>query len=914
MRDRVKPTSGPPSDHPDRIDRLVRAAGAPDVSAEEDLRRELSAHFEDAADAHGSHDEADRAFGDDAQIAAALRRTYDDDRRRGVVARMASRLRRTGSLAREVFMGLTQDLRIGVRLLWRQPGFTLLAAACLTVAIGSNAAVLSWIEGLLLRPYPLVADQDRLFAITGTVRGSGDRDDMSWPDFQDLARNSRLVESFIAEKITGTSLATGDHAERVSGSMVSANYFDAIGVHPILGRGFEPVEDTGRNAHPVTVISYELWRDRFGRDPNIIGRTQLLNGLAHTIVGVAPEGFYGTFVGYAFQFWVPASMQAQFSAGVYKLEDRGARWIEGYVRLRPGATMAQAQTELSNIAAELARTYPDTNKGRGVELFPLYRTPFNNAGALLPTLEVALAIVAAVLVIACANVANLLLVRALAREREMVIRLSIGATRARLVRQLLVEGLLLAVIAAVGGLVVAKGMQNALTLVVPPRGTALRLPGELDWRVLALSAGLAFASTLAFALVPALVTTGLDLAGAIREGATSVVGGRGRAWVRTSLILVQMSLSFVLLVGAGLLVKSLYEVRRTSPGFTADEVATTYFDLNTAGYDLSRARVFQDEVLDRVRAIGGVEAAGFARTTPFAYSTYASASIATAGADVLADEQPTAGYNAISPGYLRTLGIPVVSGRDFADADDQGAPLVTIVDDTLASTYWPRIDPVGQRLRVNGKWTTVVGVAQAAKYRNLLEPVRPFFYVPLRQEPTRIPALFVRTRDRSAAFAMALGAASHALDAAVSPAGIQTMQDVIERTTAPQRIAGTMLTVFGVLALALAAVGLYGVVAAVVAQRASELALRSALGAEASDLARLVVSRSLAVAAGGIAFGAATALLVTRLLGYLLYRVSPRDPLAFGAAAVVVAVAALAATIGPAWRAARSDPARVLRA
>ena len=911
MRDRSPRASG---DARGRVDRIVRAAGVPVTSDRDDLRRELAAHFEDAAAAHGSADAGARAFGDDAAVAAALRDVYDVSRGERLAMRLRARTRWMRDVLVKGLLGMKQDLRIGVRLLLRRPGFALLAVACLTLAIGSNAAVLSWIEGLLLRPYPLVADQDRLFAIVGTQRGSASTDDMSWPDFQDLARASTLVESFIAEKITGTSLTTGERAERVPGSIVSANYFEAIGVHPTLGRAFEPAENTGLNAHPVAVVSYEMWRDRFGRDPNIIGRTQLLNGLAHTIVGVAPEGFYGTFVGYAFQFWVPVSMQPQFSAGVDKLEDRGARWIEGYVRLKPGVSMSQAQTELSAIAARLETAYPDTNKGRGVALHPLWRTPFNNAGALLPTLEVALAIVAAVLVIACANVANLLLVRGLARQREMVIRLSIGATRARLVRQLLVEGVLLAGLAAGGGLLLAKVLQNALALVVPPRGVALRLPGELDWRVLAFSVALAFGSTILFALVPALVVTGLDLAGAIRASAASVVGGRGRAWIRTSLILVQMSLSFVLLVGAGLILKSLYEVRRTSPGFNATGVVTTYFDLNTAGYDLPRARVFQDELLDRVRAVPGVTAAAFARTTPFSYSTYASASIAIPGEDALADQQPTADYNSITPGYLRALEIPLVAGRDFADADDAAAPRVAIVDETMASAHWPRVDPIGQRLRVNGTWTTVVGVARTAKYRNLLEPARPFFYVPLRQEPTRIPELFVQTRDRPATLASALSAASHALDASVSPAEIVTMQDIIERTTAPQRIAGTMLTVFGAIALVLAAVGLYGVIAAVVAQRDAELALRAALGAESSDLAGLVLSRGLALAAGGIALGAGAGVLLTRLLGYLLYRVSPRDPLAFGAAALVVALACLAASAVPAWRATRSDPARVLRA
>src|SRR5438034_3836432 len=269
---------------------------------------------------------------------------------------------------------MLQDLRYGLRLLVRNPGFSLLAVGCLTLAIGANAAVFSWIEGILLRPFPLVADQNRIFAVAGTNRGA-ERDDVSWPDFKDLERSCTLVEAFIGDKITGTTLSVGDRAERASGSMVSANYFDAIGVRPVLGRGFEPGEDSGRNAHPVTVISYQMWQDRFHGDPAIIGKTQVLSGLPHSIVGVAPRGFYGTFVGYAFQFWVPASMQPQFDAGVYKLEARGQRWIEGFVRLKPGVTLQQAQAEVSAAAARLEREYPDTNRGRGIRLFPLWQTP-----------------------------------------------------------------------------------------------------------------------------------------------------------------------------------------------------------------------------------------------------------------------------------------------------------------------------------------------------------------------------------------------------------------------------------------------------------------------------------------------------------------------------------------------------------
>ena len=883
------------------VDRVVAESGIESPARRADLRRELLTHFEEAGTSPETIEEALRRFGSPSVVTESLRDVHHAN----------STL---PDLARQTIGAILRDLRIGFRMLRRSPAFSLLAVLCLTLGIGANAAVFSWIEGILLRPYPLVTEQDRLFALAGTLRGTPGTNDISWPDFQDLERESTLADAFIAEKITGTTLSIGDRAQRVPGSMVSANYFDAIGVRPMLGRGFEPGEDSGRNAHPVTVISYELWQTRFQGDPGVIGKTQILNGLAFTIVGVTPKGFYGTFVGYSFQFWVPASMQPQFDAGVYKLEDRGARWIEGFVRLKPGVTIEQAESELGAIAKRLETDYVSTNRGRGVRLFPLWQTPFNNAGALLPTLSVALVGVFAVLLIACANVGNLLLVRAVARTQEMTVRLALGAGRARLVRQLLTEGLILATTAAAGGLVVANWFRDALALLVPPRGgVTLRLPGELDWRVVAVTASVCLVSTLLFALVPAILTSRVDLAGALRSLSGSVVGARGRAWIRSTLVLVQVSMSFVLLVGAGLLVLSLNAVRTATPGFTTDGVLVTSIDLFTAGYDSQRAKVYQDQLIDRLQSVGGVESAAFSRLAPFTYRNYSSAPIAVDGYVPPPDEQPTSEFNEIGPGFLATIGIPLVSGREFTRTDDETSGPVAIVDETMGAQFWRGVDPVGRRLQVDGRSMLVVGVARAVKYRNLLETPRPFFYVPLRQRFSGVAALQIRTPQNPAALAPTLLREIHALDANLSPGEIITMRDQVDRTTASQRIAVTILTAFGGIALLLAAVGLYGVMASTVAQSARELALRMALGASAPDLLRLVMSKGLVLAAGGVVLGVATALELTRLLGYLLYKVSPRDPLAFGAACLVIVAASVTACLVPAWRAARTDPLQALR-
>jgi predicted permease len=383
--------------------------------------------------------------------------------------------------------------------------------------------------------------------------------------------------------------------------------------------------------------------------------------------------------------------------------------------------------------------------------------------------------------------------------------------------------------------------------------------------------------------------------------------------VRSTLVLVQMSLSFVLLVGAGLLIQSLQAVRNANPGFTTHGVLTTSVDLFTAGYDVQRAKNFQDALVDRLQGIGGIESVAFSRSTPFTYRNYSSAPIAVDGYDAPPDQQPTAEYNEVGPGYFATMGIPLVSGREFTRADDERAPLVAVVDETTAAQFWRGADPVGRRVQVKGRWMQVVGVARTAKYRNLLETSNPFLYVALRQNFSAVAALQIRTPQGPASVAAALVREIHALDPNVAPGELITMREQVDRTTSSQRIAVTILGVFGGLALVLAAIGLYGVMASTVAQSGRELALRMALGAGVSDLLRLVMSKGLALTAGGVAIGVVAALQLTRLMGYLLYQVSPRDPLAFGSAVAVIAVASLTACLVPAWRATRTDPIQALR-
>ena len=845
--------------------------------------------------------------------------------RRGMTppqARLAA-LRRFGGLAQiketyretrgmPMIQTTWQDVRYGFRMLGRNPGFSFLAILCLTLGIAAITSVGSWIEGILLRPFPLVAHQDRMVALTGVDRNG--RTDVSWPDLQDLRRSSTLAGAFIAEHIGGTTLSIGDRAERAAGSVVSSNYFEVLGIRPILGRTFEPAEDTGHNAHPVTVISYAAWKGRYQGDPEIIGKTQRLNGVPHTIIGVMPQGFFGTFVGYGFQFWVPVSMEDSFEGGGYKLDNRAARWSEGFVFLKPGVTIEQAQAELSAIGKRLEAVYPDTNRGRGFKLYPLWQTPFNGAGTLLPTLRISLVVACLVLLIACANVGNLLLVRSFSRRHEMTVRISVGAGRVRLLKQLLTEGLILSTAAAAGGLLLAYWCRDLIKLMFPASpGIMVNLPAEMDWRVLALSACVCLLTTVLFGLVPALQAGKIDLAAAMRSESGGVVGGRGRTSLRSILVLVQVSLSFLLLVGTGLLLKSLRAMQNADVGFATDGVLSTSVDMIAAGYDGPRIRNSQDRLTSRVQGFSGVESAVWARTAPFSYRTYPSASIAVDGFVVEPGEQPVVEYNEVGPGYLATLGIPLVAGRDIAIADNETALPVAVVNETMVRRFWRGDDPVGKRLQVKGRWLRVIGVARDSKYSSLLENAKPFFYTPLRQGPIGGQIFFIRTRLGAGRIATALAREVKAIDANLAPSEVITMREQVDRMSWSRRAAVDLLAIFCGTALLLAGIGLYGVMSYAVSQGTRELALRIALGAGAPQLLRVVMAHGLGLTLAGVGIGAVAAAALTRLMGNLLYKVGPRDPESFGAALLVMVVAAVSACFLPAWRATRTDPVRALR-
>jgi predicted permease len=813
------------------------------------------------------------------------------------------------------FENLTQDLRFGLRTLRRTPVFTVVAIVILALGIGSNAAVSSWTAGILHHPFPAVRDQDRLVAVAGAAKGASDYDEMSWPDFMDLAKGTNGFETFFVSKITGATLTGGDRAERLVGQLVTANFFDAVGVRPLLGRGFLPGEDVGRGAHPVTVISYRLWQDHFGGRPSILGTTINYNGQPHTIVGVTPKEFLGTFVGYPMQFWLPASQQAVVDASGYKLDDRSARWVEGFGRLSPGVSLEAGQVQLNAAARRLESDHPNEDRGRGIRIFPLRDNPFDNAQELKPMLRVGALVSVLVLLIVCANIANLLLVRAMARKPEFTVRRAIGAGRGRLMRQLITEGLILAVAGTALGVLLAYASRNALGLFFAPRGGAnLVFGSDFNWRVLSTTVLIGVASTLLFAVAPALQATRVDLAIAMRAAAPGAIGGKARGRLRGSLVLVQVSLSVVLLVGAGLVVRSLGRMLASDPGFETAHVTSTTINLFAAGYDTARAHRFEDDLLARAKTVTGVKTVALSRSLPFSTRPYDNAPILVDGYSPTKDEQPSADYNAVTPGYFSALGIPLVAGRDFGISDGDTSLPVAIVSRAMAERYWRNDSPVGKRLKVREKWMQVVGVVGDIEYRSLTQSPSQLFYVPLAQwRPTAVTMFLHTEAANPAALARSTVAVIHAIDPNVSPYEFVSLREQVNRSTSGQQITATLLMLFGAVALFLAAIGLYGVISYMVSQSTRELGVRMALGATPSALIALVMSSGLRLTLAGIAVGVALAVGTTRLLGDMLFRVGPRDPIVFGAVILVMIVASTVACLVPAWRASRLDPVQALR-
>jgi predicted permease len=806
---------------------------------------------------------------------------------------------------------LALELRHALRRLAKTPLFTATAFSVLGLGIGANATVFAWARAILLDPIPGARDTGRLVNVRITDRNEGFVS-FSHPDYRDLRDRATRLSGIVVTRSLAAGLGAEHGAQRIFVQMVSGNFFDVLGVGARHGRVLTPQDDRAPGAHRVVVISHGLWERSFGSDPGVVGREVRLNNQPHLVLGVTPAEFVGSSTGLAYEAWVPMMMQELFEPGGLRLERRGDHFLDAFGRLAPGASLDEAQAELSTLGRALASAYPDDWAGRGLALYPLWRAPRSVQGLMGPILLILAGVAALVLLLACANVAGLLLARALGRRREFAIRLSLGARRSDLLRQLLVEGLVLAAGGALAGAVMTAWGVGLLESVIPPTNFPVRLGAALDGPVLLLALAAALLSTVFFGLAPALQATRPDTAATLREEAGSTAGW-SRSRLRRALVAGQLDVSAVLLVAAGLFLRSLHNIQVQDLGFDPRGVLLASIELFTSGYDEPRGIAFYRELLERAQALPGVSDATLVRRVPLGIGGSSSTSLSIEGYEAPEGEAAFAYFNHVGPGYFRTLRMPLVAGRDFAPEDDGRGMRVAVVNETMARRYWPGRDALGGRFRVHGSWVSVVGVAKNGVYRDVGEPPAPWFFLPLYQSYRPAMTLALRSGGDPSLLAAPVTELARELDPSLALFGVRSFEDHLQATDFRQRLGSRALGLFGVLGLVLAAVGLYGVLSFTVAQRTREIGIRMALGGARRDVFRMVLGQGLRVAAVGLALGVALAAAGARALGSLLVGVGALDvPTFAGVVATLSAVALLACAL-PARRATRVDPIRALR-
>jgi predicted permease len=818
-------------------------------------------------------------------------------------------------------LGFWQDARLAARRLRDSPGFTAAAALSLAVGIGASTTVFGLIEALLLRPLP-VRDPATVVAVY-TSDYSGPRySASSYPDYLAF-RESGAFDGLAAYTMAPLALA-GQGAGRAWSEIVSGDYFETLGIPVQLGRGLAPSDDRP-GAPPVAVLSHGLWQRAFGGQAEAVGRTLTLSGRACTIVGVARPGFAGLTRGLVMEAWVPMAMRPALTGDPRVLENRGERSLQLFGRLRPGVTTTMAEARLNALARSLRAEHPGEwsdvrDEARRVSLLPEWqaRIPPMLSGPVNAFLGLLAAIVLLVLLTACANVATLFLVRLLRRRREVAVRLSLGAGRARLVRQLLAETLLVALLGGALGVVLAFAAADVLGALRLPLPVTVTLDVHPDLRVLGFTVALSLLAGAALGLLPSLQAARVDVLPGLKDD----VGRWGRARLRGAFVVTQVALSLVLLCGALLFQRGLGRAAAIDPGFDASHVLALPADLVLSGYDEARMVVFQQRLLERVHALEGVQAVSLTAAAHLDPVASVRRGLSIQGYVAAADEDLEVHATAVGAGFFETMSLPIVRGRSFREADRPGSPPVAIVNESFARRYFPGLDPLGRRLSTNGDggpFMEVVGVARDAKYASLGEAPRPFFYVPFVQDSgfvqstgSFLPAtVLVRTTGDPRSHAAAVRQAVQDLDPALALSPPRPLEDVLGLSVLPTRIAA--LGAFGALGLALAALGLSGVVAQSVAQRTREFGVRLALGADRGHLVRLALGEGSRLVAIGSALGLAMALALARLAREFLYGLSPSDPPAFAAAVALLSMVALGASFLPARRAGRVDPVASLR-
>ena len=808
---------------------------------------------------------------------------------------------------------LRQDLRFALRQLVRSPGFAALAVAMLALGIGATTTIFSVINTVFLRPPAHVREPERLVAVF-TSDFSGPRfGTSSYPDFRDFASGAAGLEALAATTPRPFSVATGKDSFRAMGEMVSDDFFGILGVPLALGHGF-----AAGGSETEAVIGHGLWQRRLGGAADVVGRTLRLSGHTFTIAGVAPEGFNGTMRGVRVEIWTPLAAQQVLAPNDDMLTNRGDRGLFLVGRLRAGVTAAQAQSQLDVVAARLhgayGRTWIDhTGRARVVTLiperdariFPTLRGPVTQFLALL------MGVACLVLVICCANLANLLLARGTARRREVAVRLALGGSRMRLVRQFLTEGLVLAAAGGAGGVMLATWATGALAGFEPPLPVPVALDFPLDARILLFTVLATAVTVVLSALAPALRATRLESATALRGDMGVAAVGR-RIGLRDGLVVTQVAISLVVLATAGLFLASLRNATRIDPGFRAAGLAMLRLELGIQGYDSVRGRSFYAELERRAKSLPGVDAASLAEIVPLGLARQRRG-IEVEGYAPREGEEMEFGVNTVGAGYFETMGIVLVQGRGFEPSDREGTAPVAVVNESFARRFWPGDNPIGRRFSTaRGGTREVVGVARDGKYWSLTEEPQPHFYEPFAQAYEADMVLLVRTASDPRGILPALTREARALDPEL-PVEANTMTEHLGFALLPQRLGAVVLGLFGVVAASLAALGLYGVMSYVVSQRTAEIGIRMALGARPRDVRALVVRRALALTLTGLGVGLAGALAATRVLASFLVEVSPTDPATLATVALLFTSVALLASWLPARRAASVDPMRALR-
>ena len=805
---------------------------------------------------------------------------------------------------------LGQDVRYGLRTLRKNAAFTVVVVLTLGLGIGANTTIFSWINSTLLDPIPGARETGRIVSIT---RGTIDPGQFSYPDYRDLRDAARSFSGITAFTIRPTNLTGTGKPERVWGTAASANYFDVLGVSPLLGRTFAASEERKPGGDAVVVLGYTLWQRRYGGDTSIVGRSIRINQHPFTVIGVAPPDFQGSLTGLHMDLWIPLMAQRGVISNRDWLNDRGDDQLMAQGRLAPGVTAEQGRQELTLLLQHLAEQFPDAHSGqKDVGVYPLWRAPGGANRYFYVLLPMLMALAAVVLLLACANVTNLLLVRAAARRREMSIRLAIGARRGYLVRQMLVESGLLALGGGALGLLLTNWTAGTLGGFIPPTSFPVALGIHVDRGVLLAAVAISLLAALVFGLLPALEASGLAPAAVLKEESGGATGGRRRARLTSTLVAGQLALSVLLLVAAGLFIRGFEKAERFDPGFHPEHVLAATLDLFPAGYTRESGLEFERQLLAKLEATPDVQSATLANAVPLGL-VRDTESVKLEGYA----PQPREGMDirsaTVGPNYLRTLGIPLVEGRDFGADDTAATRPVAIVNQALAERYWPRQEALGKRVFAEDHWSTVVGVARNSNYDRLGEAPRPFLYLPMLQNYWTSAILLVRVAGEPQAFAPRLERAVHELNADMPLYQVAPMAALTQNSAALQRLAGTFVGAFGALALVLAGVGLYGIVAYGARERAHEIGIRRALGAGRGDVLCLVLGQGLRLTGAGLCAGLVFALLVARALRSQLFGVAPTDAVTFVAVALGLAAVALLSCAVPAYRATRVDPVAALR-